>query len=235
LMHEHGEDILSSVTLTCSGGPFLGKTTDELANVTIQQALDHPTWQMGPKVSLDSATLINKVLEVCEVSKLFNIPFSKIHISVHPQSLVHSMVHTKTGGTKMHITQNDMRLFISYALHYPNQPEPAWPILRAKRSEMNFLQADEETFRSIKWLKQHGGNPNFPIVLNALNDIATSRFLNGDMKFLEIYDFIEAGFEKWLYEMPPKTLEEMIEFHEKITNEHSNTASRGKVLASQAK
>ncbi|MFA6023970.1 MAG: 1-deoxy-D-xylulose-5-phosphate reductoisomerase [Candidatus Gracilibacteria bacterium] len=217
---------ISSVTLTCSGGPFFGKTTADLALVTPAQALAHPTWKMGPKVSIDSATLINKVLEVYEVHNLFDIPLKDIHIRVHRQSLVHSMVHTKTGATRMHITQNDMRLFISYALHYPEQPKCPWPIQRAPKSQMDFTPPDSETFRPLKWLKLHAGNPNFPIILNALNDIAVARFLRGEMTFLGIYDFIEAGLDRWLWETPPSTLEELLEFHEKITHHSSEPPVR---------
>lgn len=234
LMHEHGVDKISSVTLTCSGGPFFGKTAEELKNVTVQEALNHPTWKMGPKVSLDSATLINKVLEVYETHFLFDIPLKDIHIRVHPQSLVHGMIHTKTGATKMHITQNDMKLFISYALHYPNQPKFPWGIERKRRSEMDFMPPDPQTFRSLQWLERHAGNPNFPIALNALNDIATARFLKGEMKFLEIYDFIEAGLEEFLWEVPPQNLDELLEYHHRVTQhyEHRNTARSGQVHSS---
>lgn len=214
LLAEH-EDI-SSVTLTCSGGPFRGKTRDELEHVTVEEALAHPTWRMGPKVSIDSATLINKVLEVYEVHNLFDVPLRDIHVTIHPQSLVHSMVHTKTGATKMHITQNDMRLFISYALHYPEQPECPWPIERARRSEMRFEDPDPETFRSLKWLKLHGGNPNFPIILNAMNDLAVDRFLRGELSFLGIYDFIEEGLGQFLWHKPPTDLAQMMDFHEMV-------------------
>lgn len=208
---------ISAVTLTCSGGPFRGKTRAELANVTVEQALAHPTWKMGPKVSIDSATLINKVLEVYEVHNLFDIPLRDIHVTIHPQSMVHSMVHTKTGATKMHITQNDMKLFISYALHYPEQPECPWPIERARRSEMDFAQPDPQTFRSLHWLNLHGGNPNFPIVLNAMNDLAVARFLCGELSFLGIYDFIEEGLDRFLWHVPPANLEELLALHEEIT------------------
>lgn len=215
---------ISSVTLTCSGGPFRGRTADELKNVTVEEALAHPTWKMGPKVSIDSATLVNKILEIYEVHNLFDIPLRDIHVTIHPQSLVHSMIHTKTGATKMHITQNDMKLFISYALHYPNQPECPWPITRARKSELTFDQPDAETFRPLQWFNLHKGNPNFPIVLNALNDLAVQKFLAKEISFLGIYEFIEAGFEKWLWEVPAATLEEMISLTERITNfyEHSN-------------
>lgn len=228
---------ISSVTLTCSGGPFRGRTTEQLKNVTIAEALAHPTWKMGPKVSIDSATLINKILEVYEVHNLFDIPLRDIHITIHPQSLVHSMVHTRTGATKMHITQNDMRLFISYALHYPAQPDCPWPIERARRSEMDFAQPDPETFRSLHWLSLHGGNPNFPIVLNAMNDLAVARFLRGEISFLGIYDFIEEGLKRWLYETPPQTLDELLSFHQHITDfyEHRDTAGSREIRASRTK
>lgn len=228
---------ISSVTLTCSGGPFRGKTTAQLANVTIEQALAHPTWKMGPKVSIDSATLINKILEVYEVHNLFDIPLRDIHITIHPQSLVHSMVHTRTGATKMHITQNDMRLFISYALHYPEQPDCPWPIERHRRSEMDFAQPDTETFRALQWLKLHGGNPNFPIILNAMNDLAVTRFLRGEISFLGIYDFIEEGLERFLFQTPPQTLEELLNFHKTITDfyEHRHSTRRGEIHASRTK
>jgi 1-deoxy-D-xylulose-5-phosphate reductoisomerase len=219
LMHEHGRENTAAVTITCSGGPFLGKTEEELRHVTREQALAHPTWKMGPKVSLDSATLINKLLEVYEVHNLFDIPLSKIAITIHPQSLSHGMIHTHTNATKTHITQNDMRLFISYALHYPDQPPCPWPIERVKKSDLEFREPDPKTFRSLHWLELHRGNPNFPIVLNAMNDIATQLFLDGQITFLQIYDLIEAGLDRWLWEVPPTSLEEMIEFHQKITRE----------------
>lgn len=220
LMHEYGSDKISSVTLTCSGGPFRGRKN--LENITVEEALAHPTWKMGKKVSIDSATLINKILEIYEVHNLFDIPLKDIHVTIHPQSIVHSMIHTKSGATKMHITQNDMKLFISYALHYPVQPVCPWPIVRTRKSELSFDQPDAETFRSLQWFNLHKGNPNFPIVLNALNDLAVARFLAGESSFLGIYEFIEAGLEKWLWEVPAATLEEMISLTQRITNEYSN-------------
>ncbi len=235
LLHEYGPDKISSVTLTCSGGPFRGRTSAELAQVTVEEALAHPTWKMGPKVSIDSATLINKILEIYEVHNLFDIPLKDIHVTIHPQSLVHSMIHTKTGATKMHITQNDMRLFISYALHYPNQPECPWPIERARKSELTFDQPDAETFRPLQWFNLHKGNPNFPIVLNALNDLAVQKFLAKEISFLGIYEFIEAGLERWLWEVPAATLEEMISLTHRVTNEYSNNSSRREIPAGRTK
>ncbi|MEK9159733.1 MAG: 1-deoxy-D-xylulose-5-phosphate reductoisomerase [Patescibacteria group bacterium] len=235
LLHEYGAAPISSITLTCSGGPFRGKTRAELEHVTIAEALAHPTWKMGKKVSIDSATLINKILEIYEVHNLFDIPLKDIHVVVHPQSIVHSMIHTKTGATKMHITQNDMKLFISYALHYPVQPVCPWPIVRTRKSELSFDQPDAETFRSLKWFELHKGNPNFPVVLNALNDLAVQRFLCGEISFLGIYEFIEAGLEKWLWEVPAATLDEMISLTQRITNEYSHSTSRREIPAGRAK
>jgi len=235
LIHEHKPKSIAAITLTCSGGPFLGKTTEQLKNVTIQEALAHPTWKMGPKVSIDSATLINKVLEVYETHNLFSVPLSQIKIMIHPQSIAHGMIHTKTGATKMHITQNDMRLFISYALHYPDQPPPPWPIQRTRKSDLDFIQPDPKTFRSLHWLELHKGNPNFPIILNAMNDLATKLFLDGKIKFLQIYDLIEDGLEKFLWEIPPTNLEDMIKFHHRITDhyEHSNSISSREITESR--
>ncbi len=224
LIHEHRltmpklKKTITSLTLTCSGGPFYGKTREQLQHVTVAEALAHPTWKMGPKVSIDSATLINKILEVYEVHHLFEVPLKDIHIVIHRKSLVHSMVHLNTGATQMHITQNDMRLFISYALHYPKQPKCPWPIQRSRKSEMDFTPPDLDTFRPLAWLKWHAGNPNFPIILNAMNDLAVEQFLSGKLSFLGIYDFIEAGLNRHLWQVPPQNLEELLAFHKEIVD-----------------
>lgn len=226
LVSEHGVEKIKSITLTCSGGPFFGKKPDDLKRVSVQEAIDHPKWKMGPKVSLDSATLVNKVLEVYEVHNLFQIPLPDIFISIHRQSIVHGMIHTNTGATKMHITQNDMRLPISYALNFPVQPKCPWPIIRTRKSELSFESPDTLTFKPLAWLELHKGNPNFPIILNAMNDLATKLFLDGKISFLEIYDIIEKGLDTYIYTVPPKTLDETISFHKRITSEyeHSNIA-----------
>ncbi|MFA5792742.1 MAG: 1-deoxy-D-xylulose-5-phosphate reductoisomerase [Candidatus Gracilibacteria bacterium] len=221
LMHDFGQENVKSVTLTCSGGPFYGKKNTDLKDVTVEQALAHPTWRMGKKVSVDSATLINKILEIYEVHNLFDIPLKDIHIVIHRQSLVHSMIHLKSSATRMHITQNDMRLFISYALNYPAQPACPWSIKRVPKSTLTFASPDDQTFRPLNWFNLHKGNPNFPIVLNALNDIAVKNFLAGKLSFLGIYDFIEEGLDRFLWEVPVKSLSELIEFHNRITKHFS--------------
>ena len=237
LMDEFGPEALSSITLTCSGGPFYGKKAAELEGVTVKEALNHPTWKMGAKVSLDSATLINKVLEVYEVHQLFDIPLKDIHIVIHQQSLVHALIHTKTGATKMHLAPKDMRFFIAHALFYPNKVTLPWKAPRLRRSELTFSQPDPETFRSLKWLHKHKGNPNFPIVLNAMNDFATAEFLAGRLGFLDIYACIEHGLERFLWAKPPQSLQEAIAFHHSITTyyEQCDSFSRREIPASQAK
>ncbi|MEK9166949.1 MAG: 1-deoxy-D-xylulose-5-phosphate reductoisomerase [Patescibacteria group bacterium] len=234
LLNDYKEDV-SSITLTCSGGPFFGKKKQDLESVTIKEALQHPTWKMGPKVSLDSATLVNKVLEVFEIKNLFNLDISKINIVIHRQSVVHSMVHTKTGATKMQISQNDMRLPIFYALNWPVKKEYPWPPLRIRKSELNFAPADKDTFLPLKWLALHGANPNFPVILNAANDVAVAKFLAGEIKFLEIYDIIETALSKWILEVPIHDLTGLIEFHNKISNECCNNSSGRKIHTSKAR
>lgn len=223
LSNEYGENAVSSITITCSGGPFFGKKAEELVSVSVDEALNHPTWKMGPKISVDSATLINKVFEVIELSSIFNIDLSKINIVVHRQSFVHGMIHTKTGATKMHIAPNHMTGIISHALFYPDENKFKIDFKPMKRSEVSFHQPDEDTFRSLKWLKLHKGNPLFPVVLNALNEVAVRKFLNHEIKFMEIYDFIERGFEKYLWKKPPTDILELINFHKEITGTYESS------------
>ncbi len=237
LINEHGREKLKTVTLTCSGGPFYGKKREDLKQVTRAEALNHPTWKMGPKVSIDSATLVNKVLEVYEVHHLFEIPLSDIHITIHRQSYVHGILHTVTGGTRMRVGPRDMRLPIAHALYYPEKSLYRSKESFPKKNELSFEQADEETFRPLAWLRQHKGNPNFPIVLNALNDLAVQWFLDKKITFTEIWDFIENELTNWIYEIPPKDLEGVIQFHQTITKayEHRDFTGRGKIHASRTK
>lgn len=237
LIHEHGREKLKAVTLTCSGGPFYGKKREELLAVSRVETLNHPTWKMGPKVTVDSATLVNKVLEVYEVHHLFDIPLSDIHIVIHRQSYVHGILHTLTGGTRMRVGPRDMRLPIAHALYYPEASLFRSKESLPRKSDLTFDQPDVETFRPLAWLKQHKGNPNFPIALNALNDLAVQWFLDDKISFIEIWDFIEAELPRWIYEIPPKNLDEVIHFHQTITSayEHRDFTGRGQIHASRTK
>ena len=191
-----GEELsgIESVTITASGGPFFGKTIQELQNVTPKQALNHPKWTMGNKVTIDSATLMNKGLEMIEAKWLFDLSPSQIKICIHPQSIIHSLVHFDEGSVKSVMSLPDMRIPIQYALSYPFR----FPNKKYKRlsfsdySELTFFPPDTETFRCLP-LAYHaieqGGN--MPCILNAANEIAVEAFLRGELKFVHIADVIE--------------------------------------------
>ncbi len=176
------------VVLTASGGPFRGKTTAELANVTAAEALRHPTWRMGPKITVDSATLMNKALEVIEARWLFDLEPSQIDVIVHPESIIHSFVEFNDGSVLAQLSPPDMRLPIQFALTYPDRISgPArrlnWPEL----GTLKFEQPDRETFPALELgfeVARRGGTCG--AVLNAANEAAVGLFLSGELKFLDI-------------------------------------------------
>jgi len=176
------------VVLTGSGGPFRGKTTAELANVTAAEALRHPTWRMGPKITVDSATLMNKALEVIEARWLFDLEPSQIDVIVHPESIIHSFVEFNDGSVLAQLSPPDMRLPIQFALTYPDRISgPArrlnWPEL----GTLKFEQPDRETFPALELgfeVARRGGTCG--AVLNAANEAAVGLFLSGELKFLDI-------------------------------------------------
>ena len=182
-----GRDIKSikRIILTCSGGPFFGKTKRELANVTIAQALNHPTWRMGKKITIDSATLMNKGFEIIEAHHLFGIPYSKIDVMIHPQSIVHGMVEFLDGSIVMQASEPDMRLPISYALNYP---EVGACIGKTLLRKLDFYEVDHSTFEGIKIALKYRSRGE---ELVRANDAAVEKFLSGEIKFLEIYDYIK--------------------------------------------
>ena len=184
LLGEKAEEV-ENIILTCSGGPFRGKTKDELKDITVEQALNHPKWSMGKKISIDSATLMNKGLEVIEASWLFNVPGEKISIQVHPQALIHSMVEYQDGTVKAQIAEPDARLPIQFALFYPKRTKRVIKTIEFR--DMTFESPDLETFPCLKYafdaLKIGG---TMPCVMNAANEIAVASFLKGEIKFMDI-------------------------------------------------
>ncbi len=176
------------IVLTASGGPFRGKKAAELANVTVEQALRHPTWRMGPKITVDSATLMNKALEVIEARWLFGVPAEKIEVIIHPESIVHSFVEFVDGSVLAQLSPPDMRLPIQYALTYPDRvPGPAKKLCWRELSALRFEQPDHETFPAIQLgyeVARRGGTCG--AVLNAANEAAVGRFLAGGLAFLDI-------------------------------------------------
>lgn len=185
---------VSKILLTASGGPFRGKTREELRNITPKAALKHPNWSMGKKITIDSATLVNKGLEVIEAKWLFDMSLSRIQVVVHPQSVIHSMVEYADGGIMAQLGTPDMKLPIAYALFYPDRRPLAGERLDFYAlSQITFEKPDMETFRGLKLAfaaAEAGGS--MPTVLNAANEKAVSLFLNGKISFLQIADLIEA-------------------------------------------
>jgi 1-deoxy-D-xylulose-5-phosphate reductoisomerase len=189
---------IEKIILTASGGPFRGKNIDYLKTVTKAQALKHPNWSMGAKITIDSASLMNKGLEVIEAKWLFGLEASQIEVTVHPQSIVHSMVQFEDGSIKAQMGLPDMKLPIQYALGYPERLRSNFPRFDFSLSHtLTFEKPDLKTFRNLglayKALEKGG---NMPCILNAANEIAVAEFLNEKISFLEISDVIENCMEK---------------------------------------
>jgi 1-deoxy-D-xylulose-5-phosphate reductoisomerase len=180
--------------LTASGGPFRGWTRAELAGVTPPQALAHPTWSMGPVITVNSATLVNKGLEVIEAHLLFDIPFDRIDVVVHPQSIVHSMVEFADGSTLAQAGPPDMRMPISLALGWPDRVAEAAPACDwTKPAAWEFFPLDEEAFPAIAMAREAGrAGGTFPAVFNAANEECVDAFLAGALPFLAILDTVAA-------------------------------------------
>jgi 1-deoxy-D-xylulose-5-phosphate reductoisomerase len=188
--------------LTASGGPFRGLRREELEHVTTEQALAHPTWSMGGKITIDSATLMNKGLELIEAHHLFGTPYERIDIVVHPQSIVHSLVQLCDGATLAHLGYPDMRVPISYALHHPERVDvPVRPLDLVEVGALTFEPVDEDTFSCVRLARQAaraGGTA--PCTLNAANEVAVHAFLGGRLRFLDIAAVIDGTLEL----LPPR-------------------------------
>ena len=191
-----GEDAreVSRLWVTASGGPFRGRTRAELEHITPAQALKHPTWHMGAKISIDSSTLMNKGLEVIEAHHLFNMSYDKIEVVVQPQSAIHSMVEYTDGSVKAHLGTTDMRIPIQFALSYPERwAAPVTPLDFRSLGSLEFAAPDEETFRCLP-LARHAGSVGgtLPCVMNAANEIAVAAFLSEKCPYLGIAACVEA-------------------------------------------
>ena len=188
---------VETVTITASGGPFRGMTAEELRNVEVRDALAHPTWDMGGKITIDSATLMNKGLEVIEAHHLFGLPYEQIGVVVHPESIVHALVQLNDGATLAHLGHPDMRVPISYALHYPERADvPVRSLDLAEVGRLTFEPPDPDTFRCLTLAREAaiaGGTA--PCVLNAANEVAVHAFLSESLRFLDIARVIELTLE----------------------------------------
>ena len=188
---------VSRLWVTASGGPFRGRTRADLADITPAQALAHPTWNMGAKISIDSSTLMNKGLEVIEAHHLFNMSYDKISVVVQPQSAIHSMVEFTDGSVKAHLGTTDMRIPIQFALSYPARwAAPVEPLDFTKLGSLEFAPADTDTFRCLA-LARHAGSVGgtLPCVMNAANEVAVAAFLAQRGSYLGIAECVEAVME----------------------------------------
>jgi len=179
-------DEVEKIILTCSGGALYGKSHEELAHVTAKDALKHPTWSMGNKITIDSATLVNKGFEVVEAHHLFGLSYDQIEVRVHPQSIVHGLVQLKDGNTIAHLSPPSMKLPIQYALTYPERVPSAHPRANLWDTTLTFEKPDHQRFPGIELVRKHASiNPRR---LVEENDRAVEDFLKGEISFLEIYD-----------------------------------------------
>jgi len=200
---------IHKILLTASGGPFRGKTIDELRNIQVEDALKHPNWEMGRKITIDSSTLVNKGLEVMEAKWLFNVELDQIQVTVHPQSVIHSAVEFEDGAVIAQLGTPDMRLPIQYALYYPNRRS-----LSGKRLDLfelgslTFEKPDTENFRGLALAYEamrNGGN--IPTAFNAANEKAVAMFLDRKITYLQIAEIIEASMEQTAYIENPNVTE----------------------------
>ena len=203
---------VEKLILTASGGPFRGKKAHELTNVTKADVLAHPTWNMGQKITVDSASLVNKGLEVIEARWLYDVSYDQIQVVVHPQSIVHSMVQYVDGTVMAQLGCTYMRLPIQYALTYPERVESKFPRVDfAKLAHLTFQEPDMETFRGLKLAFEAGRTGGtLPCIMNGANEVAVEAFLKGQAGFLQIYELIEAAMEAGKVEYKP-SLEQLLE------------------------
>ena len=207
---EHEE--IEKILLTASGGPFRGKTAASLEHMTAKQALKHPNWDMGPKVTIDSSSLVNKGLEIMEAHHLFDVPVDDIEVYVHPQSIVHSAVQFRDGAVIAQLGVPDMHIPIQYALFYPERAALGGERLDLfKAASLTFEKPDMDTFRglslAIRAAKQGG---NMPTIFNAANEAAVRKFLKDEIRFLQIYDIIEDAMDRVSFSEDPSIEEVFI-------------------------
>ena len=183
---------LKSITLTASGGPFRNWSLQRMQSATLEEALKHPNWSMGTRITIDSASMFNKSLELIEAMHIFELQFSDIEVIVHPQSIIHSMVNFKDGSTLAQMSLPDMRGSIGYSLNYPKRLNIELENIDfTKIGALEFYEPDKEKFRSLKIVEEVGKNLDLGVVFNAAKEIALDRFISGEITFLDMVDLVE--------------------------------------------
>lgn len=207
-----GNSEVARLVLTASGGPFRGRSAQSLAEVTVNEALAHPTWKMGPKITIDSSTLMNKGLEVIEAHELFGIEFDNIDVVVHPQSVVHSMVEYTDGSTIAQLSMPDMRLPIGYALGYPHRiATPFGRIDWSTLSRLDFEAPDRDTFKCLDLAYAAGrAGGTAPAALSAANEVVVEAFLAGRINWADIARYVDAVMQEFVVSSPT-TVEDILE------------------------
>jgi len=227
VFEESNRDAIDKIILTASGGPFRGKTIKDLKNVTIDQALKHPNWIMGKKITIDCATLFNKGLEIIEAHYLFDMPVENIDVVIHPESIIHSMVQYKDGSTLAQLGNPDMRIPICNGLYWPKRYSGDNIVQNLdffRLKQLNFEEPNHKAFPSLNICKeviQLG--KSFPIALNASNEIAVEYFLKNKMKFDDIFKFVEIFLEKHKPENL-SSIDDILSIDTKLKSDARNTA-----------
>lgn len=208
---------LHKILLTASGGPFRGRRRDELVNIQVEDALKHPNWEMGRKITIDSSTLVNKGLEVIEAKWLFDVDIDQIEVVVHPQSIIHSMVEYVDGAIIAELGTPDMKLPIQYALYYPERRFlPGERVDFARLSQLTFEKPDMETFYGLRLAFEAGkAGGSLPTVFNAANELAVSKFLNRKIGYLQIPEIIETCMKNHKNILNP-TVDEILETEQAV-------------------
>jgi len=216
LVGEQREQV-RKIILTASGGPFLNRDFEDFHNITIEEALRHPNWKMGNKITIDSATMMNKGLEVIEAHWLFGLPKDQIEVIIHPQSIIHSMVEFVDGSIKAQLGIPDMKLPIQYALSYPERFPVSYSTMDfIKYSQLTFQKPDLNKFKCLELAYRSlelGGS--YPVVLNSANEVAVQKFLDNEIKFTQIPEIIEDALEKFGTSKEPD-VDEIFEFDAKV-------------------
>ena len=211
-IHGERQNKISKILLTASGGPFRGKKRSELSNIQVEDALKHPNWAMGRKITIDSSTMVNKGLEVMEAKWLFEVELPQIQVVVHPQSVIHSGVEFVDGAVIAQLGTPDMRLPIQYALYYPDRkPLSGKPLDLFEIANLTFEKPDLDTFKGLALAytaMEKGGN--IPTIYNAANEAAVARFLNREIAYLEIPEIIEAAMSEVAFVANP-SLDEVLQ------------------------
>ena len=210
--------MVDKILLTASGGPFLGRKYEDLKDVTLKDALNHPNWAMGKKITIDSASLVNKGLEVIEAKWLFDVDIEDVEVIIHPQSIIHSMVQFKDNAVLAQLGLPDMKLPIQYALYEGNrQTMPERKIDFFSLSKLDFLKPDHETFKGIRLaIDSYNRGYIYTTVYNAANEIANRFFQEGRIRFLQIYDIIEDALTLDFDYCKTPSLEEILQTEKQV-------------------